>query len=181
MCFLDSAPRTMHDKSSKNMHIHCALYDRCKHSTGNAISHWWRQAGCPPVTFTNYTTWFWIQTVIKLYTTVDGWQSEWSLLHVLYFTFPKFLTDSLHKITHLGSTYLMCSLICSWNDEHIDNSFFIENRNNHGCEGKVFPTLVEYSQVCVQVVGYQFVVTQAFYAYNLNNNLTNDDSYVDHM
>ena len=51
-------------------------------------------------------------------------------------------------------------------------------RNEFVCNSTVFPISVEYSQVCGQVLGYQFGVTIAFDAYNSNNNLTIDDAYV---
>ena len=48
-----------------------------------------------------------------------------------------------------------------------------------GCNGTMFPTLVEYSRVCGRVRGYQYRGPLAFYSYNVNTSLTIDDNYVD--
>ena len=48
-----------------------------------------------------------------------------------------------------------------------------------GCNGTMFPTLVEYSRVCGRVRGYQYSTPLAFLSYHVNTSLTIDDNYVD--
>ena len=52
------------------------------------------------------------------------------------------------------------------------------NENAIGCNGTVFPTHVEYSQVCGQVRGYQYGVTVAYSIYYMNMSTTIDNAYV---
>ena len=59
------------------------------------------------------------------------------------------------------------------------NSKTLCSNFGYGCTSTVIPTLVEYSKVCGQVRGYQYIAPLAFYPYNTNTNLTIDDAYVD--
>ena len=53
-------------------------------------------------------------------------------------------------------------------------------QSGSGCQGTVFSTLgLGYSRVCGQLRGYQHSTPDAFRAYNINNNLKIDETYVD--
>ena len=66
------------------------------------------------------------------------------------------------------------------NQRSFNNKSYCGNTGPPGCNGTMFPTLVEYSRVCGRVRGYQYNAPYAFYVYNfITTGLTIDDTYVD--
>ena len=84
------------------------------------------------------------------------------------------------RVAYINMTQDGATCPVGLNQRSFNNKSYCGNTGPSGCNGTMFPTLVEYSRVCGRVRGYQYGIPYAFYAYNfLNTNLTIDDNYVD--
>ena len=83
------------------------------------------------------------------------------------------------RVAYINMTQDGATCPVGLNQRSVNNKSYCGNTGPPGCNGTMFPTLVEYSRVCGRVRGYQYDVSFAFYSYHLNTNLTIDDNYVD--
>ena len=83
------------------------------------------------------------------------------------------------RVTYINMTQDGAICPVGLNQRSFNNKSYCGNGGSLGCNGAMFPTLVEYSRVCGQVRGYQYGTPLAFYSYHVNTNLTIDDNYVD--
>ena len=83
------------------------------------------------------------------------------------------------RVTYINMAQAGATCPVGLNQRSFNNKSYCGNTDPSGCNGTMFPTLVEYSRVCGRVRGYQYGLPVAFYSYNLNTNLTIDDNYVD--
>ena len=83
------------------------------------------------------------------------------------------------RVAYINMTQAGTTCPVGLNQRSFNNKSYCGNTGPSGCNGTVFPTLVEYSRVCGRVRGYQYVAPVAFYSYNVNTGLTIDDNYVD--
>ena len=83
------------------------------------------------------------------------------------------------RVTYINMTQDGATCPVELNQRSFNSKSYCGNTGPSGCNGTMFPTLVEYSHVCGQVRGYQYKRPLAFYSYQVNTSLTIDDSYVD--
>ena len=83
------------------------------------------------------------------------------------------------RVTYINMTQDGATCPVGLNQRSFNNKSFCGNTGPPGCNGRMFPTLVEYSRVCGRVRGYQYGAPYAFYSYYLNTSLTIDDNYAD--
>ena len=83
------------------------------------------------------------------------------------------------RVAYINMTQAGATCPVGLNQRSFNNKSYCGNTGPPGCNGTMFPTLVEYSRVCGRVRGYQYVAPLAFLSYQVNTNLTIDDNYVD--
>ena len=83
------------------------------------------------------------------------------------------------RVTYINMTQAGATCPVGLNQRSFNNKSYCGNTGPSGCNGTMFPTLVEYSRVCGRVRGYQYSTPLAFLSYHVNTSLTIDDNYVD--
>ena len=83
------------------------------------------------------------------------------------------------RVTYINMTQAGDTCPVGLYQRSFNNKSYCGNTGSSGCNGTMFPTLVEYSRVCGRVRGYQYGALIAFELYNFYGGLTIDDNYVD--